>query len=209
MSLGSPIPHDSATGAPLYVRLSARPTRVGLFVPHAENMPWLKTFEMALAGQSRLWGGGGNLLFPVTDDLADNELFWALAERLDPDYFAIASFSYRDLGEVNATWLAAWLAEQREGMAKSTPPEVDADHWLEQIDRELERIVDDAVEWWKPKDEFLELMDRRLAPFHHQPNTTWLRTLRVNDPKALQAGQANVYPFSDIDGLVVCLVNSG
>ena len=54
-------------------------------------MPWQRSYEMALAAQSRLWGGTGDLILPATDDIADNELFWALADRVDADYFGSAA----------------------------------------------------------------------------------------------------------------------
>ena len=72
-------------------------------------MPWQRSYEMALAAQSRLWGGTGDLIFPATDDIADNELFWALADRVDADYFGSAAFTLRDLSEPNPGWFAERL----------------------------------------------------------------------------------------------------
>jgi hypothetical protein len=74
---------------------------VGVLLPLARDVPWQRSYEIALAAQSPLWGGQANLVFPASDDILDNELFWVLAERFDADYFVSAAFTRRDVGEVN------------------------------------------------------------------------------------------------------------
>jgi hypothetical protein len=107
--------------APLYLTLSARPPRLAVFVPMHEEMPWERCFEVALATQSRLWGGSGNLLLPAGADVHDNQLFWALADRLDADYYTAASFTPRDLATVNPEWFERWRINLRQALDRDTP----------------------------------------------------------------------------------------
>jgi hypothetical protein len=48
----------------LSVTLGVRPPRIGVLVPRIQGISWQRLFELAVATQSRLWGGSGNLVFP-------------------------------------------------------------------------------------------------------------------------------------------------
>ena len=77
--------------------LGVRPPRVGVLVPAIPNISWLNLFELAIATQSRIWGGSGNLVFPATEGLDEHELFWELADRLDADHWATYTVTYGDM----------------------------------------------------------------------------------------------------------------
>ncbi len=83
--------------APLSLTLGVRPARALVLVPQIDEVPWMRTFEAAIAAQMRCWGGGANLVVPYSDDLADNPLFWQLADRLDPDQVRIYTGSVAEL----------------------------------------------------------------------------------------------------------------
>lgn len=183
----------SASEGPLYVGLTARPTRVGVFLPLDDNFPWERMYEIALASQSRLWGGEGNLVFPATPDIEDSELFWALAERFDADYYVSASFSRRDLGDANPSWLTEW--------EQTTRASIDAQLSAFSAavrESEFQRLLDEPAQWWTPDNGFLALLERRLAPFHHSRQTWSLGRLAVNDPQALREAGTGLSPLSDI-----------
>jgi hypothetical protein len=183
---------SSAPERPLYVGLSARPPRVGVFLVLANNMPWPRTYELVLAAQSRLWGGSGSLILPATDDIADNELFWALAERFDADCITSATFTRADLREVNPDWYAEWEQNQHKAMDRGIPDAAPKDRA-----NLLERMLDDVVWEWKPDDGFLDLVERRLAPFHHERSVRHQLGFLVDERGARVAG----FPFADVTQL--------
>jgi hypothetical protein len=174
---------------PLYVTLSARPPRLAVFLPLAENVPWHRTYELALAAQSRLWGGSGNLILPASADIADNELFWALAERFDADYFAVATFTYGDMRLVNPEWYDEWLANQEQAMDRDIPEAGSEDRAAL-----IERMLDDVAFAWAPPDGFLELLERRLAPFHRERPASYLLPSRIAEARA----PGGSHPFADV-----------
>ena len=145
-------------------------------------MPWQRTYEMALAAQSPLWGGDANLVLPATNDIHDNELFWTLAERLDADYFVSAAFTHRDVGEADPQWLAEWKAGLEAAVDRDIP---DASHEARAglIERELDEVALEA----RPDDAFADLLERRLAPFHRRRVARFPRLLAVNErrPRAV------------------------
>ena len=167
---------------PLYLTLSARPPRLGVVLPLAKDVPWQRTYEMALAAQSPLWGGDANLVLPATNDIHDNELFWTLAERLDADYFVSAAFTHRDVGEADPQWLAEWKAGLEAAVDRDIP---DASHEARAglIERELDEVALEA----RPDDAFADLLERRLAPFHRRRVARFPRLLAVNErrPRAV------------------------
>jgi hypothetical protein len=83
--------------APLSAILVARPTRVCVFVPSVEGIPWERMVEHALATQARIWGGNQNLVVPLGWDIASEELFWRLVDRCDPDIVALHSPTLGDV----------------------------------------------------------------------------------------------------------------
>lgn len=86
--------------APLSATLVARPVRACVFVPLWEGVPWQRLVEHALATQTRVWGGTSNLVVPLAPELADDELFWRLVDRFDPDVVAVHLPTYADVEEI-------------------------------------------------------------------------------------------------------------
>jgi hypothetical protein len=180
--------------APLYLTLSARPPRLAVFVPMHEDMPWERCFEVALATQSRLWGGSSNLLLPAGADVLDSELFWALADRLDADYYTAASFSPHDLSTINPEWFDEWGANLRHALERDTPdvPEEGKQRFIE------EQAGQPAFRWDIPED-LVDLIERRLAPFHPERELRVGRDLLVDDFRS--PAESAQYPFADVSQL--------
>jgi hypothetical protein len=74
-------------------------------------------FTAALAALTRFWGGDQNLLFPLQDDLAGHELFWALVDRLDADHFLIYNGAAADVEDLAPEDYAAALERERQRVA--------------------------------------------------------------------------------------------
>jgi hypothetical protein len=137
-------------------------------------------FIAALAALTRFWGGDQNLLFPLQDDLADHELFWALADRLDADHFLLYNGAAADLEYIAADEYAAALERQRQRVAEFD-------------DETIRRHLDEWRELWivegEVPDGLEELLVRRVAPLHG-------RTLHGLEP--FGGMHAPPYPFSDV-----------
>ena len=85
----------------LPIAMAVRPARLGLLVPtRVDEIAWLKLFEAALAAQARVWGASGNLIFPLTADVAERELFWELADRFDADAFVTYAPEWTEMREL-------------------------------------------------------------------------------------------------------------
>jgi hypothetical protein len=69
--------------------LSVRPPRRLVFVRPEEGQDWQQQILDALVEASERWGGIGDLMVPLSDDLLDNELFWSLADAHDADAYEI------------------------------------------------------------------------------------------------------------------------
>lgn len=79
----------------------ARPARLGMLVEaELKGVHWLRMFEGALAAQSRFWGGQGNLLFPLTKDFTDYDLFWALSDIFDADAFVSYAPTWSEMEDI-------------------------------------------------------------------------------------------------------------
>lgn len=48
-------------------------------------------------------------------------MFWSLAERFDPDYFASATFTLGALRQVNPDWSAEWEQNRQEATDRDIP----------------------------------------------------------------------------------------
>jgi hypothetical protein len=86
--------------APLSAILVARPVRACVVVPAVEGVAWERLVEHALAAQARVWGGTYNLVVPTGWEIADDELFWRLVDRFDPDLVALHLPTYADVEEI-------------------------------------------------------------------------------------------------------------
>ncbi len=81
---------------PAYVSLTARPQRTMVFVPELPGVSWPAIWAGALANQTPIWGGSSNVLVPLYDGVADEELLWALAELHDLDGCVVYAGSRAD-----------------------------------------------------------------------------------------------------------------
>lgn len=140
--------------------MAARPARLALLVgAELEGVHWLRTFENALAAQSRFWGGRGNLPIPLTADLTDNEVFWALADVFDADAFVTYAPTWQDMKEIEPKLFDKEVTSWREAMAGRSSPEA-ADQFV------ANSLGEAAYEPEVPDDQ-ADLIDRRLAPLSH------------------------------------------
>ena len=98
--------------APLSAILVARPARACIFVPAVEGVAWQRLVEHALAAQTRVWGGSFNLVVPMGWELADDELFWRLVDRFDPDVVALHLPTYADVEEIAPDKYADVIAQR-------------------------------------------------------------------------------------------------
>jgi len=140
-------------------------------------------FTAALGALTRFWGGDQNLPFPLQEDLASNELFWALADRLDGDQFLVYNGAAADIENLAPEEYAAALERERQRVAEFDE-EVIRRHLGEW--RELwivEGQVPDGLE---------ELLVRRLAPLHAAP---------LHGLEPFGGMHAPPYPFTDVAAL--------
>lgn len=82
-----------------------------MFVAELPGVPWATTWAAALANQTPIWGGGANLLVPLYDGIADEELLWALIEAHDPDGCAVYAGSRADQEELQPEEYRQWRDE--------------------------------------------------------------------------------------------------
>jgi hypothetical protein len=104
---------------------------MGVLVPDVPGLPWQTVFRGALASQVRIWGGSGNFLLPLGPDTKDSEVFWALVELLDPDWWDVYGGSHHELQDLDATAYSAWREQADAELTK----------WPED---ERERVLDEA-----------------------------------------------------------------
>ena len=81
------------------VALDVRPARLGVLVSTPRDINWMSVYESALAAQTRYWGGSHQLLLPA-EDFGAEEIFWALADLLDADFYATHSLTWGDMERV-------------------------------------------------------------------------------------------------------------
>jgi hypothetical protein len=145
--------------APLTSVLVARPVRVCAFVPDIQGLPWERLVEHALAVQTRVWGGGANLVVPLGWELADDELFWRLIDQFDPDVIAEYAPTFADFEELDPDRFAADVQTAREQMAgQGLGPETQ--------EAELARRREDPILDWHLSDNLSTKLVERVAPLH-------------------------------------------
>jgi hypothetical protein len=151
-----------STSSHLALALSARPTRLGLLVAaEVQGIPWPRVFESALAAQARFWGGSGNLVFPLTEDFAEKELFWALADRFDADAFVTYAPIWGEVEEFAPEIFRAHVTKWRESITEQISADA-AETFI------TDQFAEIAFEF-RPTDADLDLLRHRVAPFHHDP----------------------------------------
>jgi hypothetical protein len=181
-----------APARPLTMRLTARPARACIFVPDIAGVPWQRVLEYAIAAQVRVWGGSKNLVIPAGWPIPDDELFWRIIDRLDPDVFGVFQPTYADMAEIAPVVHAE--AVQRYS---------DALEGLGDIGREqqLARIAGEQFFHWTLSDEFEAMLVERTAPLHWEQQIRYAfveGTTRPSDPFT-DALALNELPESVID----------
>ncbi len=167
----------------LPLAIAARPARLGLFVrSDIRGLPWPVLFEAALAAQSRFWGGNGNLIFPLTDDFHQREIFWALADIFDADSYVLYAPTWSEMAEIAPEYYEEETQSWRKKIEETSTAEA-ADEFISRS------LADVAIEPKQPSSEQMDLLQRRLAPFHNdaREHLDWFN-----------AANSAPWPFADI-----------
>ena len=148
---------------------------------------WMDVFEAALAAQTRVWGGSANLIFPLSADLADRELFWELADRFDADAFVTYAPTWAEVAEFAPDAYDVQMSglRQQAGELDIGPGAVD-----DLVEQRNDHIAFNV----QPTPEQRRLLNARLAPFHHVGGDDWLHHFN--------AQQTVAWPFMDACDLV-------
>lgn len=163
--------------------MSVRPARLGLLVPtNVERVQWMTMFDAALAAHGRFWGASGNLIFPLTADLGEQEVFWAIADRFDADAFVTYAPTRAEMREFAPRVYDAAMGSLRDKVSKLDVGPNAVDDFLEIQEREIAFNVE-------PTADQLSLLNARLAPFHHDGDANWLHHFN--------AMQEAAWPFTD------------
>lgn len=168
--------------SPAYVSLRARPLRIGVLVPEIPQLPWQAAFAGALASQVRIWGGIANLLVPFREGLADSDLFWALVELWDPDWYAMYAGSYRELEDLDPARYRIWRDGELRAYAEQFPAPV------QQSD--VAPLYEEPLVEADLPDELDRLLVGRGAALHHDG--------RLLPGALLSATGAPSYPATDV-----------
>src|SRR4051794_4268536 len=175
---------DVRTREPLYISLTARPYRLGVFVPDLPGLSWETTFRGAIAATTRVWGGTQSLLVPagkhapVDGDHANAELFWELVRLADVDGWT----SY--VGSVGELKLLG--SDEADHAAEQVDQAVA--HWpAEDRDRERADLLEQLLVDVDVPAELRALLDAHAAPFGRK---------RGIGPWPLTGGRVG-YPLTD------------
>lgn len=146
-----------APEAHIPVMMAARPARLGLLVEAELNgVHWLRLFEGALATQSRFWGGQGNLIFPLTKDFTDQEVFWVLADLFDADAFVTYAPTWREVATISPSVYNAQMAAWRKQITEKAD--------LAETERFISSQQPEAAVHPETTREQITLLNRRLSP---------------------------------------------
>jgi hypothetical protein len=99
------------------VSLVARPLRLGLLVPELSGVAWQAMFAAALSSQVRVWGGSQTLVMPLPERDGDQDLFWALVDRFDVDWWSLYVPSHDELVDLDPVADDAWRSELETDLA--------------------------------------------------------------------------------------------
>ncbi len=176
---------EEMAGSHLALGVAARPHRLGLLIPvQVDGWDWRRTFEVAIAAQTRIWGGQSNLLFPLSEDFTNKEAFWRIAETFDPDSFVVYAPSWQDISEISPAEYRLQHQRLREKMQGDSFGEESIGNFLTELDAEA------AIDIEPAKEQLREIRDR-LAPFHYVDEDLW----RFD---SFHGGSAGHWPFADV-----------
>lgn len=170
--------------APLSAILVARPVRACVFVPPADGVSWETLVEHALAAQTRVWGGAFNLVVPPGWNPAEDELFWRLVDRFDPDVLAMHRPTYADAEEI--------APEQYANVVARIDQQLQDNNFGEEMrGNEIARLRDQWM--WGMEElpaEFQSQLVERIAPLH----------LNDDEPRIVyvDGSRAPSYPLTDL-----------
>jgi hypothetical protein len=180
--------YDPRSGGGLPLRVAARPFRLAVLVPVAiGGLEGKAMMEAALASQVRFWGGSGNLVLPFDAGLLEQDLFWAIADRFDPDDFVVYSPTWMEIAEIAPEVEARDRHRLREQMAADGFESERIEEWLER--RRTERPVAAA-----PAPQEMEGIGARLAPFEDPAGGFHFETIDG-------VGVAS-WPFTDVPSFI-------
>jgi hypothetical protein len=163
--------------------MSVRPARLGLLVPtNVDGVPWMTVFDAALAAHARFWGASGNLIFPLTADLEDQKVFWALADRFDADAFVTYAPTRAEMREFAPEVYDTVMSSLRDKVSELDVTPDAVDDFLERAQQEFAFNV-------QPAPDQLDMLNARLAPFHYDGDANWLHHFN--------ATQGAGWPFTD------------
>jgi hypothetical protein len=155
-----------------------------MLVPTSVNgMSWMDLFEAALAAQARVWGGSANLIFPLTADLADRELFWEMADRFDADAYVTYAPTWAEVAEFAPRPYHARMSDLRRQAADQL--DVGPEELKDFVDQANDHIAFDI----QPTPDQQALINARLAPLHHPGDGVWVHSFN-----ATRSGR---WPFID------------
>jgi hypothetical protein len=123
-----------------------------------------------------------NLIFPLTADMGEQEVFWALADRFDADAFVPYAPTRAELREFAPAVYDAAMSSLREKVSKLDVEQEAVDEYLERAEHEIAFEV-------QPADDQLDLLNARVAPFHHGGDANWLHHFNATQDVA--------WPFTD------------
>jgi hypothetical protein len=172
--------------APLSGTLVSRPVRVCVFVPDIEGVPWERLVEHALASQMRVWGGTSNLVVPTGWEVADDEVFWRVVDRYDPDIVGLHVPVYGDLEDVAPDQYGQALARLEERL---TELGFDEDAQA----NEKSRFRNQPAWMWDISSALRSQLVKRVAPLHL--NETGPRDVH------LDGTSEPAYPLVDVTAL--------
>jgi len=89
------------------IRLTVRPPRRVLFVPVEPAVPWQLSFAAALSRACGVWGGVGDLVFPLDATTENRQLFWDLAAAYDADTYLVDQCTLGDFERLDPALLDA------------------------------------------------------------------------------------------------------
>lgn len=168
--------------APLPATVVARPVRACVLVPSVTDVSWYRIVEHALAAQSRVWGGGSNLIVPTGWDVAEDELFWRLVDRFDPDVLVVHAPSWE---EVEA--IAPEIFESR--MTRVRAELSDLGFSEEAQSEEVARLRGEIAWGIEPTAELQTKLIERVALLHHDADA------RI---EWITGGASPPYPLTDV-----------
>lgn len=169
--------------APLPATLTVRPFRACVFVPQVEDVPWERMVEHALAAQTRVWGGGSNLIVPMHPEIEADEVFWRIVDRFDPDLVGLHTPAFADAKEITPDVYRGIVEKlDRDLEEQGFPQEVRA--------AELARIEEERFWDCQLPETLNTALLRLVAPLHLQDSR--FNTVFVDGTNAPQ------YPLTDV-----------